>query len=277
MRGLAVDSIFLASTSALHPTNAQTSWQPRRCYQNAGLDYCGENEQNNGNGENGRQFELQEAAECSDLDVDDEALEYYWYQQQGGNQQQYYNNGQQNGGQQEMRLFVGPYCTANGKSIHLGTFMDESCSYPAPSGTYEQFNYGNSLPYSKETGESLIDDECVSCKEPKDEDENNNGDQEDEDEVLEICERLYEDAGKCESGLADGVTYYPNTYACDFIKTLHAPGKMRIGERIAASKVFAGLFAATTCIFAGVSYYLYQKAKRSNVDLSSQSDGGALA
>jgi len=249
-----------------------------QCYVNAGLDYCGDNDNdnnnnNNNNGQNQAQFQLEDAVECSELDVDDEALQYYYYQQQGNNnnQQQYYNgNNNQN---QEMKLFVGPYCSANGKNIYLGTFMDETCSFEAPSGTYEQFNYGQALPYSSE---NLIDDDCVSCKEPADADENNDGDNDDADEVLEVCELLYEDAGKCESGLASGTVYYPNTYSCDFIDGLKAPGKMKkASSNIAASTVFAGLFAATSVVFGGVSYYLYQKVKRSNVDLAS--GGGALA
>ena len=238
-----------------------------------------DNEDNNNNNNNGQaQFQLEDAAECGELEVDEEALQYFYYNQGANNNQQQnynYNNNNNNNNNQEMKLFVGPYCASNGKTIHLGTFMDETCSYPTPDGTYEKFNYGQSLPYATE---SLIDSECVSCKEPQDEDNQNNGDdQQDEDEVLEVCERLYEDAGKCESGLDSGVTYYPNTYACEFIQTLKAPGKMSGAKStVAASKVFAGLFAATTVVFAGVSYYLYQKARRSNVHLTSQ-DGGALA
>jgi len=247
-----------------------------QCYAQAGLDYCMDNENNNNNQNGQNQFQLEEAVECRELEVDENALAYYYSQNQGNNnQQQYYNQNGQNNGQQEMQLFVGPYCSSNGKSIYLGTFMDETCSYPAPSGTYEKLSYGQALPYAEE---SLIDDNCISCKEPVDDDDNNNGDNDDEDEVLEICERLYEDAGKCESGLGDGVKYYPNTYSCDFIDGLKAPGKMGGGgsSTIAASKVFAGLFAATTAVFAGVSYYLYQKAKRGNVDLASHG-AGALA
>lgn len=239
----------------------------------AGLDYC-EEEQENQNGQ--RQFQLEEATECRELDVDEDAVSYYYYQQNqngnGGNDAQYYQ-GQQNGGQ-EMRLFVGPYCSADGSKILLGTFMDEMCSYTAPAGAYEKFNYGAELPYSSE---SLIESSFISCKEPQDANDQNNGDQQDEDEVLEICERLYEDAGKCESGLADGVTYYPNTYGCDFIKTLQKPGKMNgaSSSSTSASKVFAGLFAATTIVLGGVAYYLFQKSKRANVELNSED--GALA
>lgn len=234
-----------------------------RCYYNAGLDYCVENENNN---DQAVQFELEDAVECKELDVDDEALQYYYYEQGANAQQQYYQGNQD----QEMKLYIGPYCSSNGKSIYLGTFMDETCSWPAPSGTYEKFSYGVALPYSTE---NLIDSEFVSCKEPQDANDNNNGDQEDEDEVLEICERLYEDSAKCEEGLADGVTYYPNTYGCEFLKSLKAPGKMNSSKSsVSAAKVFAGLFAATTVVCAGVAFYLYQKNARSNVKLN-ENDG----
>lgn len=168
-----------------------------------------------------------------------------------------------------MGLFVGPYCSANGKSIFLGVFNDETCSFQADDCLYEKFSYGQSLPYSSE---SLISSECISCKEPQDANDQNNGDQQDEDEVLEICERLYEDAGKCESGLADGVTYYPTTYGCDFISSLHAPGKMNSANKssVSAAKVFAGLFAVTTAIFGAVAFYFHKKQERGNVKLSGQ-------
>lgn len=250
----------------------RTSSIQRSCYAAAGLDYCDDEDNNNNNNNNAIEFNLEEAAECRELDVDEDALQAYYYNQGGNaNQQQYnYQDGQNN---QEMNLFVGPYCSANGKSIFLGTFMDEMCSYPAPSGTYEKFSYGQALPYESE---NLIDNGCLSCKEPQEYDQNNNGDQEDEDEVIEICESMYEDSAKCESGLADGVTYYKNTYGCNFIKSLKAPGKMSSKSSVSASKVFAGLFAATTIVLAGVAYYLYDKSRRANVALNSDG-GGALA
>jgi len=237
-----------------------------QCYAEAGLDYCMDDEKEEGQ----MQFELEEAAECRELDVDEDALQYYYYQQGGNNQQNYNYN--QNGGQQEMKLFVGPYCSADGKSIFLDVFMDEWCQSPAPAGTYEKFSYGQALPYSED---NLIDSQCLSCKEPQDENDQNNGDQDDEDEVLEICERLYEDAGKCESGLDDGVTYYPNTYACEFIKTLKAPGKTsRSKSTTSASVVFAWIFALSSVALSGVAFFFYNKAERKNVNLSSS--GGTL-
>ena len=251
-----------------------------------------------GNNQNGQQqqFQLEDAARCEALDVDDEALQYYYYQNNKNGNNMYQNYNQQGGGNGEMRLFVGPYCAANGKSIHLGAFLDETCSYAAPGGMYEKFHYGQALPYASD---NLIDQNCLSCTAPDEngnnnQNNNNNGnndnnqngnnnynyyDNDDQEaEVLEMCESLYEDAGKCEANLADGVTYYPNTVACDFIRTLRRPGKMPGTTRSAvpASRVFAGLFAATTVAFAGVAYVLHAKAQRSGVDLSG-ADGGTLA
>jgi len=244
-----------------------------QCYAQAGLDYCMDDENEN-NQDGQMEFNLEEAAECRELEVDDEALQWYYYNQQQENNQQNYNYNQNNG-QNQMQLFLGPYCSDDGKNIFLGVFHDEMCSYPAPAGTYEKFSYGQALPYSEE---NLIDSDCISCKEPQNQDDQNNGDQDDEDEVLEICERLYEDAGKCESGLEDGVTYYPNTYACDFIATLKVPGKMSGSKRstASASKVFAGIFAATTVVLGGLAYFFYKQARRNNVNLSSR-EGGTMA
>lgn len=249
----------------------------QQCYANAGLDYCEDNRnENNNNGQQQMEFNLEDAAECRKLEIEEEALQAYYYQNYQGNngqQAQGYNYYGQQGGQGEMGLFVGPYCTANGKKIHLGVFQDETCSYMAEDGIYEKFSYGQALPYSSE---SLISDECISCKEPQDANEQNNGDQQDEDNVLEICERLYEDAGKCETGLGSNVKYYPVTYGCDFISSLHAPGKMNSANSgVSAAKVFAGLFAVTTAIFGAVAYYFHMKQERTNVQLSGQD--GALA
>ncbi|KAL7463585.1 hypothetical protein ACHAXS_003948 [Conticribra weissflogii] len=188
------------------------------------------------------------------------------------------NNNQYNNNNQRMEFFVGPYCSSNGKNIFLGVFMDETCSYEAPEGIYAKLNYGAELPYSKK---SLIDSNCVSCKEPQEYDENNNGDQQDADQVLEVCERLYEEAGKCESDIevsnSNGGYFYPNTMACEFIKGLKASGKTRLSmpQVSVTPKVLAGVFAATTAILAGVSFHLHKKVQRGNVQLADQ--GGQMS
>ena len=95
---------------------------------------------NNQNQNNGQQFDLQEALECRRLEVDEQAMQYYMYKNGGGmnnNAQNYYNYNQAQNNN-KMELFVGPYCANGGKKILLGVFMDETCSYSAPSGTYEK-------------------------------------------------------------------------------------------------------------------------------------------
>ena len=217
---------------------------------------------------------MQEAVQCAELrDYDKDTLNYWLYQQ--GNQNAnayYYNNQNNNNNQNEVKLSIGPYCSDDGKSIFLGVFMDETCSNPAPTGIYEKLSYGQVLPYSTE---SLVANNCWSCKEPADYNNQNNNDQQDADALLEVCENVYAEAGKCETGLADGVTYYKNTYGCSYIATLHAPGKKTHSSMsVPTSKIFTGLFAVTTLVFGGVAYYLYQKVRRQKVNLSG---GGNMA
>ena len=111
-----------------------------------------QDEENNGNGQQEEEFDLQEAAECGRLDVDEEAAQYYTYQNGGQNYNQYNNQNQQN------VEFVGPTCSSNGKSINLvAVFMDKTCSYSAPDGVYEKFHYGKKLPYSSS---SIVEHDC---------------------------------------------------------------------------------------------------------------------
>lgn len=272
-----------------------------QCYLRAGIyNQCVEQDNQNDNGQQEEEFEIEEALECAQLEVDEDAANYYAYQNGGNgdnannaNNANYYNgnynqNNNQNNQQQNMEFFVGPYCSANGNSILLGVFMDEVCSYPAPEGIYEQLHYGNALPYSSE---SIVSNECISCLQPRDDDDDNNNqnynynnggddgnnnnnynynynqnqDQE-EAEVLEVCERLYEEAGKCEKDLnVYGV--WPNTMACDFISGLKASGKTRIFSTFAEAKanatpaVLAGLFAGSTVLFGCVAYYFHKKVQ----------------
>lgn len=259
-----------------------------QCYISAGIyDQCVEQDQdNNNNGQDEQEFDLQEAMQCINLEIDEEAAQYYAYNQNGGGNGNYYN-GNNNNNNQNVEFFVGPQCSANGKSINLGVFMDETCSFSAPEGVYEKFHYGKSLPYSSE---SIISHDCISCKAPVEQDDendnnnnnnNNNGNDDansyynqnqEEAEVLEVCERLYETAGKCETNL-DVYGVYPNTMACSFIKSLNSWGITRIASSVSGATknhvpaVMAGLFAASTVVFGGISYYFHKKLQRQNVGL----------
>jgi hypothetical protein len=147
--------------------------------------------------------------------------------------------------------------------------MDETCSYPANQNIVSKFGLTNYIPY---TTESLIDSNCISCKEPSNYNNKNYNDQQDADEVTEVCERLYEESGKCETNIQS--TYYPVTYACEFIKTLKASGTRMSNKSMAIpAKVFATLFAATTVVFGGVAYHLHQKVQRTDVSLTAQENG----
>lgn len=268
-----------------------------QCYMNAGIyEQCVEQDNQNNNGQQEDEFELEEALECANLDIDEDAMQYYMYNNNDGNNNNYNYNGNNNNnnGQQELELFVGPMCSSNGKSINLGVFMDEFCSYEAPSGIYEGTHYGKALPYSSE---SIVSNDCISCMAPVEDDGNNNNNQnyynyynngnngngnngdynynqnqnqnQEEPEILEMCERLYEDAGKCESNL-NVYGLYSNTMACDFIKGL---GKTSVFSAIgdvhvsATPTVLAVLFGATTLVFGGVAYFFHKKLTRQSVGL----------
>ena len=85
-------------------------------------------------------------------------------------------------------------------------------------------------------------------------------------------ERLYEVAGKCESDL-NVYGHYANTMACDFIKSLSHWGVPNIKDTFKSAqknltpKILAGVFAATTLVFAAIACHLHKKNRRQNVEL----------
>ncbi|KAK1734301.1 hypothetical protein QTG54_015068 [Skeletonema marinoi] len=272
------------------------------CYAQAGLSYC---EQQDGEGEENEfgQINLQSAVYCTQLDVSEQAMEYYRYDQninnQNNNNMYNYNaqaqEQQAEQEQQEMAFFVGPHCN-HGKII-FGLFIDETCSIKAPQGAYEKMYFGQHLPHSSD---SIIETtKCMSCKVPSENNDANNinnennadgemyyykngqmyqqqqqevyQEQEQEpDEVTEACGQLYVQSAKCEESLhVNGV--YPDTRACNYIRALKKQGgsaltSLRQSVNVTPS-VLAGVFAATTVMFAGLSFYLNQKVKRSKVKL----------
>jgi len=226
---------------------------------------AGQDNNNNNNNNNGQQqFDLQEALECRRLEVNNN----------NNNNNQNNNYGQQ---QQNVEYFVGPYCSTNGKSIHLGVFMDETCSYAAPSGTYEKVSYGAALPYSTT---SLIPHECISCRQTAEEEYNdaeegdaNNANNQNANQatIKEVCQALYEPSGKCETNLkADSSTglYYKNTLACSFIQGLNPWGKTRIAATFAevasgvTDEILVGIFAATTLFFGVTACLIHSSMKK---------------
>jgi len=214
------------------------------CYKDAGLDFCGDDE---------NQFDVAEFMECQQAEF--------------GN---YYN-----------QFYIGPVCSSNGKSIHLQVFTDATCTTAAPSGTYEKYNYNYALPYSKD---SLVDNNCISCKE-EDENANNNNNnnnayyQYQEPEVNAMCEELYEGSAKCEKNLKYKNSAYRDTGSCDYIqKILPVLEKVyhKNGSTGGAATAFAVLFGLSTVGASAAAYYFYSKVERTTVDLS-ETETGAYA
>lgn len=152
-------------------------------------------------------FEVEEYMECKQLEI------------QNNKNNNNNNNRKLN---EEVQYFVGPYCSNQGGAIHLGLFSDDTCTTAETSTSFKKLA-GYELPYSYEDGESLVSAECLSCMEQNDGkngNDNNNGgnDAQDADQVIEICEQLYEKSGKCEANVDSGTVSYPNNNACNYMK-----------------------------------------------------------
>jgi hypothetical protein len=113
----------------------------------------------------------------------------------------------------------------------------------------------------------------MSCHEPAD--YNNEGDDaEDEDQVIEMCEQIYQTAGKCESALAaTGVVYEANEQACNYIAGIKVVRKDGIITQVGSkanktSSVFIGIFVVAFVLLAAYVYYLKTKLDRASINLS---------
>jgi len=172
-----------------------------------------------------------------------------------------------------VKYYMGAYCSDTGGAIHLGLFTDDSCSvFTDENGgadTYLSLT-GYTLPYTDTT---MIGTECVSCKEPKDVNQNGENDQYDADEVKEACENLYAGSGKCESNISALVTAgTATTSACNFmegIKIYRKNGSVIYSKASAGTtaSVFIGLFATSFVLLGGYAYYLKTKLDRAKVNI----------
>lgn len=167
--------------------------------------------------------------------------------------------------EEEVQYFIGPYCGDQGGEILLGMFSDDTCSTFTDSyggaSTYKGFT-GTSLPYSSE---SLVGSNCVSCLAENDQD-----DDDAEDETSEMCEAVYQGAGKCESGLNID---YPNENACTFmegIKIIRKTGVVSTDEPAPSktASAFVGIFAVSSCMLGAYVYYLKTKLDKAKINLA---------
>ena len=238
------------------------------CYVNNGIaDICADRNPyaQEGEEEEQEEFNLADYVECQQVNFDEQQNNYYNY-----------NNNNQNRKleQEEVEYFMGPYCAEQGGAIYLGLFTDDQCTIFADEdggvSTYNYLSYGQSMPYSTE---SLISMDCVSCHEPAD--FNNEGnDAEDEDQVIEMCEQIYQTAGKCESALAaTGYVYQPNENACNYIEGIKVVRKDGIITQVGSkanktASIFIGIFVVAFVLLAAYVYYLKTKLDRASINLS---------
>jgi hypothetical protein len=127
------------------------------------------------------------------------------------------------------QYFIGPACTEDGTDIKLDLFYDEYCTQVPEDVTFEQVSNGWELPYSSG---GLVSTYCTSCKEANDDGEY---------ETKEMCERLYESSGKCETNMEYFHYYGKQEGACEYITELmpKSSGGASVGTLIVIAVVAA--------------------------------------
>lgn len=225
------------------------------CYMNLGMDYCVDRNPYVDDEQDQEKFEVEEYMECKNWEPK--------------------NDNRRRLEEEEAQYFLGPYCADQGGKIYLGMFTDEECTNFADDyngkATYSELA-GESLPYSSE---SLIGMDCFSCKQPaevdNDNDNNNNNNQNQQDEIKEVCEQVYQSAGKCESRLSS-VTAYANENACNYIegiKIVRRNGTVITGaSKNTVASAFIGIFAVSFVLLGAYVYYLKTKLDRAKINLS---------
>jgi len=118
---------------------------------------------------------------------------------------EYENNNDDGNGYQ---YYIGPACTDDGTDIKLDLFYDEYCTQVPEDVTFEQVSNGWTMPYSEG---GLVSTYCSSCREVDDDGAY---------ETKEMCERLYESSGKCESNMESYHYYGKQEGACEYIQEL---------------------------------------------------------
>ncbi len=198
---------------------------------------------------------------------------YVQCQQYVQGQQQQVEGGQRLLEQEQAQYYIGPYCSEQGGSIYLGLFTDDSCTTFADNyggtSTYKSMT-GQSLPYAKQ---SVITMDCLSCKEPEEFNQYGN-DAQDSDQVSEMCEQIYDTAGKCESSLASsGAVDQANENACNYISGIKVVRKDGIITQVGSkanktASIFIGIFVVAFVLLASYVYYLKTKLDRVSINLS---------
>mmetsp|Transcript_11750 Transcript_11750/g.17792 ORF Transcript_11750/g.17792 Transcript_11750/m.17792 type:complete len:375 (-) Transcript_11750:58-1182(-) len=161
-------------------------------------------------------------------------------------------------------LYVGPYCSDDGASIHLGLFSDDTCStFASCDSSCFYSTYGFDLPYATD---SLVSKNCMSCAEDGLSSNYNNYGQ----EARSECGMIYGAAGKCETKM---YIDYPNESACTYIqgiKYLKQDGVISGGvKRNKTAAMAIGLLSFSTLVIGIYVHYLATKFQRAKFHLES--------
>ena len=171
-----------------------------------------------------------------------------------------------NGDGDVVEYYAAPVCTSQGSKIKIGVFSDQNCQVYEPDLEVEDYfeadDNGDTPQLSHALLKMTYQNTCISCLEVDENDENNNNqngnnDAQDADNVLDICENLYNFAGKCEysHGFTNG--YYSmygyenqasqEDVVCDFIQSLKSGTYDETGEiNLSGASFSIGGGASTT-------------------------------
>jgi hypothetical protein len=228
----------------------------QKCFYNAGMYECIEQNNNNNNQNNYYQ----------NIDVND-YLQCAAYRAGGGGRR--LEDGADANGNGDAEYYIGPYCSDQGGKIVLGMFTDDSCTEFADDyggrSTYESLS-GMSLPYASQ---SIVDTKCYSCE---GEQMNNGGYY--TTQAKEACSEMYVSSGKCETQLTSARGYnYINENACTYmegIKITRSNGIIISGAATAnkVASAFIGIFSVSFVLLGSYVYYLKTKLDRGSVNLS---------
>ena len=175
------------------------------------MDYNPYEENNGGNNDNNEQgggFQPEEYMECAEYELP-----------QQNNNRRRRRHLEEGGGS---GLYIGPYCAEQGGAIYLGMFTDDQCSEFADSNngadTFASIE-GTELPFARD---SIVSQQCMSCFDAGQNGNNNNNNNDNANgnvyQLAEVCQEVYQSAGKCEQRLPSGtVQNGPNNNACSYI------------------------------------------------------------
>jgi len=216
-------------------------------------DICAENNpyKADDDEEEAEQFEIAEYVECAQIEFEND------------------DNRRKLDEEEEVQYYLGPYCAEQGGAIYLGMFTDETCSTFADEFGGKQSYYdlaSEELPFGSS---NIVSMDCYKCQEPEVQFNYDGDDNEDDDGVSEMCEAVYEQAGKCESN----VEYGDNYNACSYIQGIQVIRKNGIivsagSKANKTASIFIGLFVVAFVLLSAFVYFLKTKLDRASINLA---------